>query len=81
MSAQEIFALRRQGNCEQALQLARQEFINTANQQDEWFIRAYAWVLYDFANKIAQNYKNNRISSTQLNQQYGRICPDKQYYS
>lgn len=66
MGSKEIFALRKQ-NTNQALAMARNEYPNNSN--DIWFIRAYAWCIFDQVKMIVQNYENNSISGFQLSNQ------------
>lgn len=66
MGSKEIFALRKQ-NTNQALAMARNEYSNNSN--DIWFIRAYAWCIFDQVKIIVQNYENNQLSGFLLSNQ------------
>ncbi|MEY4562768.1 MAG: hypothetical protein RLZZ618_2045 [Pseudomonadota bacterium] len=70
MSSNEIFALRKQGRAAEALEMARTEYESHAN--DVWFLRAYAWVLYDQAKKLVEDYEQKRLSAGALN---GKLTP------
>ncbi|MDO4700586.1 MAG: hypothetical protein Q4A69_07885 [Moraxella sp.] len=74
MSSKEIFALRRQGQSGEALNLARQQYLNFQN--DEWFIRAYGWALYDHVKKIVQDYENGQIYAAVLNNQLSPLMQE-----
>lgn len=66
MGSKEIFALRKQ-DTNQALAMARNKFQN--NNNDIWFIRAYAWCIFDQVKLIVQNYENTHLSGFQLSNQ------------
>lgn len=65
MSSQEIFALRKQGRTAEALEMARAEY--KKDEADIWFLRAYAWPLYDHAKQIVDAYEAKQLSPTSLN--------------
>lgn len=67
MSSKEIFALRRQNQFVQALAMARREY--PSNNNDIWFIRAYAWCIFDHVKKIVTDYESNRMSPSFLSSQ------------
>lgn len=66
MLSREIFALRKQ-NTNQALAMTRSEYPN--NMTDDWFLRAYAWCIFDQVKMIVQNYEHRNISGFQLSNQ------------
>lgn len=66
MSSQEIFALRKQHRTAEALEMARAEY--KKDEADLWFLRAYAWPLYDHVKQIVDAYEAKELSSTALNQ-------------
>lgn len=70
MSSSEIFALRKQGHSTEALEMARAEHPNNAD--DIWFLRAYAWALYDHAKKLVDAYEAKQLSPTVLT---GQLTP------
>jgi hypothetical protein len=59
MSSNEIFALRKQGRSAEALEMARAEY--SQNESDIWFLRAYAWALYDHAKKLVDCYEAKQV--------------------
>lgn len=65
MSSQEIFALRKQGRMAEALDMARAEY--KKDEADIWFLRAYAWPLYDHVKQIVDAYEAKQLSPTTLN--------------
>ena len=67
MSASEIRALRKQGCSAEALAMARAQY--PQNESDIWFLRAYAWPLYDHASKIVDAYETKELSPATLNKQ------------
>ena len=67
MSASEIRALRKQGRSAEALEMARAQY--PQNETDIWFLRAYAWPLYDHASKIVDAYETKELSAATLNRQ------------
>ena len=67
MSSKEIFALRKQGRSADALELARSEHPENAN--DIWFLRAYAWALYDHIKSVVDRYEAKQLSPTALSSQ------------
>lgn len=76
MSSKEIFALRRQNQFAQALAMARREY--PSNSNDIWFIRAYAWCIFDHVKKIVTDYESNRMPPSFLS---GQISPFMQEFS
>jgi len=70
VSSSEIFALRKQGRSTEALEMARAEHPNNAD--DIWFLRAYAWALYDHAKKLVDAYEAKQLSPTVLT---GQLTP------
>lgn len=74
MSSKEIFALRKSGQSEQALALARQNFPQYS--QDIWFLRAYGWTLYDHIKQTVENFINKRISLGILNTQLKELMSE-----
>ena len=64
MSSSDIFALRKQGNSRQALEVARREFGDGSS--DIWLLRAYAWVLYDHAKQCIEAYETKSLSPTAM---------------
>lgn len=78
MGSKEIFALRQQKQSSQALALARQEFSNPENQKDIWFIRAYAWSLYDHIKPVVESFEQKEISGIVLSQ---KISPYMREFS
>lgn len=76
MSSREIFALRKQGQSAQALAMARNKYPN--NGDDIWFIRAYAWCIFDHVKNIVSNYENNLLPANQLS---GQLSPYMQEFS
>ncbi|WP_226019715.1 hypothetical protein [Novosphingobium sp. FKTRR1] len=56
MTSDTIFKLRKQGRSSEALDVARQNY--EANARDVWFLRAYAWVLYDQMKDVVGRYGN-----------------------
>lgn len=67
MSSSEIFSLRKQGRSEEALAKAREGFAQ--NREDVWFLRAYAWALYDHVKKIVESYEAKQLSPASLSSQ------------
>lgn len=65
MSSKEIFALRKQGLTSDALEMARAEY--QENSADVWFLRAYAWCLYDHVKQLVDTYEAKQLSPTGLN--------------
>jgi hypothetical protein len=70
VTSSEIFALRRQKRNAEALQMARAEYPN--NSTDIWMLRAYAWALYDYANKVIDSYEAKQLSPSALS---GQLTP------
>lgn len=70
MSSGEIFALRKQKRYAEALDLARSEY--PQNTSDVWFLRAYAWALYDHAKEIVDRYEAKQLSPAALS---GQLTP------
>mgnify|MGYP001152326150 CR=1 FL=1 len=64
MSSNEIFALRKQGRSAEALEMARAELPENAN--DVWFLRAYAWSIYDHAKSVVEAYESKELSPNAL---------------
>lgn len=70
MSASEIFALRKQGRSAEALEMARAEYPQSA--ADIWFLRAYAWALYDQVKALVDRYEAKQLSPAVLS---GQLSP------
>lgn len=70
MSSGEIFALRKQKRYAEALDMARSEY--PQNTTDVWFLRAYAWALYDHAKEIVDRYEAKQLSPATLS---GQLSP------
>ncbi|TQK04942.1 hypothetical protein [Herbaspirillum sp. SJZ107] len=70
MSTSEIFALRKQRRAADALKMARAEY--PQNSDDVWFLRAYAWALYDHAKILIDRYEAKQLSHTALS---GQLSP------
>lgn len=70
MSSHEIFALRKQGRSAEALELARAKY--QKGTADIWFIRAYAWSLYDRTKHEIDAFESKQISVSDLNE---RLTP------
>lgn len=68
MGSKEIFALRKQGRTTEALEMARAEL--PENKSDIWFLRAYAWPLYDQAKSIVDRYEAKQLSGRALSDQF-----------
>lgn len=67
MSSSEIFALRKQGRSAESLEMARAE--HPHNTDDIWFLRAYAWALYDHAKKLVDAYEAKQLMPAALTAQ------------
>jgi len=67
VGSKEIFALRKQGQHSEALKLARVEYAE--NEGDIWFLRAYAWSLYDHLKKLVDAYEAKHLAASSLSQQ------------
>ena len=76
MSSSQIFALRKQKRYSEALKLARAEY--PQNKSDIWFLRAYAWALYDHMNGIIDRYETKQLSPAALS---GQISPYMREFS
>lgn len=70
MSSGEIFSLRKQGRSAEALQIARAEY--PQNTTDVWYLRAYAWALYDHAKEVVDRYEAKQLSPATLS---GQLTP------
>lgn len=70
MDSKEIFALRRAGKSAEALEVARASLLGHEN--DLWFLRAYAWAIYDHAKKIVEDHEQKRLSDSAMGH---RISP------
>lgn len=70
MSSSEVFALRKQNRPAEALALARSEF--PQNTSDVWFLRAYAWALYDHIKEIVERYEAKQLPPAALS---GQLSP------
>ncbi|THD09649.1 DUF7017 domain-containing protein [Rhodanobacter lindaniclasticus] len=68
MGSREIFALRKQGRSDEALAMARAEF--SQNKDDVWFLRAYAWPLYDKAKALVERYETKTLPAAALSGQF-----------
>jgi tetratricopeptide (TPR) repeat protein len=64
VSSTTIFALRKEGRSDEALELARSEYPDHAT--DVWFLRAYAWVLYDHMKPLVASYEAKASSPATL---------------
>lgn len=67
MGSKEIFALRKQGQHAEALKIARAEY--AGNESDIWFLRAYAWALYDHIKKLVDAYEAKQLPASSISQQ------------
>jgi tetratricopeptide (TPR) repeat protein len=76
MSSQEIFALRKQGRSAEALELARATY--QRDTADVWFLRAYAWALYDRTKQEIDAFESKQISVGTLNE---RLSPLMREYA
>jgi tetratricopeptide (TPR) repeat protein len=76
MSSQEIFALRKQGRSAEALELARASY--QRDTADVWFLRAYAWALYDRTKQEIDAFEAKQISVGALNE---RLSPLMREYA
>lgn len=76
MDSREIFGLRRAGKSAEALEAARASL--SGRESDLWFLRAYAWVLYDQAKQIVEDHERKRISDTAM---ANRISPNLREFS
>lgn len=68
MGSKEVFALRKQGRSYEALEMARAEF--PENKDDIWFLRAYAWPLYDRAKALVEQYEAEQLSGPKLSGEF-----------
>ena len=68
MTSDMIFKLRKQGCSSEALAVARENY--DANARDIWFLRAYAWVLYDQLKDVVGRFETGHLSATELNNQF-----------
>ena len=64
MGSREIFALRKQGRSDEALEMARTEY--PENKGDIWFLRAYAWPIYDRAKVLVEQYEAKQLFGPKL---------------
>lgn len=71
MTSDIIFKLRKQGCSSDALDLARENY--EANARDIWFLRAYAWALYDQLKDLVGRFERGHLSATELNNQFTPI--------
>jgi tetratricopeptide (TPR) repeat protein len=76
MDSKEIFALRRAGKSSEALEAARASLLGHEN--DLWFLRAYAWAIYDHAKKIVEDHEQERLSDSAMGH---RISPYMREFS
>jgi len=76
MDSREIFGLRRAGKSAEALEAARASL--TGREDDLWFLRAYAWVLYDQAKQIVEDHERKRLSDPAM---ASRISPYMREFS
>lgn len=67
MTSSEIFALRKKNRSAEALEMARAGYPD--NIEDIWFLRAYAWALYDHIKKIIELYEAKKLSPNALSDQ------------
>ena len=68
MGSREIFALRKQGRSGEALEMARAQF--PENKDDIWFLRAYAWPIYDRAKALVEQYEAKQLSGPRLSGEF-----------
>lgn len=68
MGWREILALRKQGRSDEALEMARAEF--PEHKDDIWFLRAYAWSLYDQAKTLVDRYEAKQLSGRALSGEF-----------
>ena len=68
MGSKEIFELRRAGQSAEGLRMARAEF--QPGMDDVWFLRAYAWCLYDAAKPFAEAGDGGPGGARELNGQF-----------
>lgn len=47
--------------------MARAEF--SGNENDIWFLRAYAWALYDHVKRLVDDYESNRLPASAMSNQ------------
>jgi tetratricopeptide (TPR) repeat protein len=76
MGAKEVRDLRKQGRSREALELARAEIEHY--REDVWFLRAYAWALYDMVKKPIEDFEENQLSPTSM---ASRITPFMKEFS
>ena len=76
MDFREILGLRRAGKSAEALEAARAGL--SGREDDLWFLRAYAWVLYDQVKKIVDEYEQKRLSGSAM---ANRISPFMREFS
>ncbi|MGR3460947.1 MAG: DUF7017 domain-containing protein [Roseovarius sp.] len=76
MDSREIFALRRAGKTAEALEAARAGL--SGREGDLWFLRAYAWVIYDQAKQIVEDHERKRLSDSEM---ANRISPYMREFS
>lgn len=76
MDSKEIFALRRAGKSAEALEAARAGL--SGREDDLWFLRAYAWVLYDQAKQIVEDHERKHVSDSAM---ASRISPCMQEFA
>lgn len=67
MGSKEVFDLRKQGRSQEALNLARVEV--EQHGTDVWFLRAYAWALYDMVKKPIEDFEADRLSPASMGHQ------------
>ncbi len=70
MDSKRILGLRKENRLSEALELARSGL--PGNESDIWYLRAYAWVLYDYVKKIVEDYETSRLPQTVMDD---RITP------
>ena len=64
MGSKEVSGLRKQGRSREALELARAEI--DRHGEDVWFLRAYAWALYDMVKKPVEEFEAGGLSPTSM---------------
>jgi hypothetical protein len=67
----DVRALRKTGRRAEALEMARTEY--PRNETDVWFLRAYAWALYDQVKRVTEDYEERRIPGDALTSQFSPL--------
>lgn len=76
MDSKQIFELRRAGRSAEALEAARAGL--PGHEDDLWYLRAYAWVLYDHVKRIVEEHERKLISDSEM---ASRITPYMREFS